>query len=170
MKHFIFTLFVALFGFSLVCPAQGKKAKTDLSPGQSSPEFCFRDIKNKEVSLKDFRGKYVYIDVWATWCGPCCGELPHLAKLERRFKDKDIVFVSISLDDRKKDWADFVKKNRLGGVQLFANGEKTWTEAYGIESIPRFILIDKKGRIVNAKMTRPSDPETGRTLLKLKGI
>lgn len=170
MKYLMLIVFLFLYGLSPVCMAQEKKEKTEIVPGQRSPEFSFRDINNKEVCLKDFKGKYVYIDVWATWCGPCCGELPHLKKLERKFKGKKIAFVSISLDNRKKDWVEFVKQNKLGGVQLFANGAQEWTSAYDIQLIPRFILIDKKGKVVNAKMTRPSNPETEKTLLNLKGI
>lgn len=170
MKYLIFIALFFLCGLTQVSVAQEKKEKVEIAPGERSPEFSFRDINNKEVCLKDFKGKYVYIDVWATWCGPCCQELPHLKKLERKFKGKKIAFVSISLDSRKKDWAEFVKKNKLGGVQLFANGAQEWTKAFDVRLIPRFILIDKKGRVVNAKMTRPSEPETEKTLSNLKGI
>lgn len=143
---------------------------SSLEPGQMSPSFNFKDINNKQVKLEDFKGKYVYIDVWATWCAPCCVEIPLLQKLARKFRRKKIVFVSVSIDKDKKEWSQFVKKYNLEGVQLWTGGNITWTDAYQITSIPRFILIDKEGRIVNAKMTRPSDPETEKTLSNLKGI
>ena len=63
--------------------AEGTKADT-LKAGMDSPDFRYRDVNGKVVTLKDLRGKYVYIDVWATWCGPCCMEIPHLKELERK--------------------------------------------------------------------------------------
>ena len=120
--------------------------------------------------MNDLKGKYVYIDVWATWCGPCKGELPYLKELEKKMHGKKIVFVSISCDKDKAAWEKMVKEKELGGVQLHNGGDREFMTAYNITGIPRFILLDKKGKIVNAKMTRPSNPETEKTLNALKGI
>ena len=142
-----------------------------LKPGEPSVDFCFLDIHGKSVSLKDLKGKYVYIDVWATWCGPCNAEIPYLKKLEEEMKGKKIVFVGMSTDTDKKKWETFVEKNGLGGIQLF-QGKKggEFKRFYMIDYIPRFILLDKKGRIVDAFMTRPYDEKTKEKLIKLKGI
>ncbi|WP_303326822.1 TlpA family protein disulfide reductase [Butyricimonas paravirosa] len=141
-----------------------------LESGQPSFNFRYLDVNGKWVSLKDLKGKYVYIDVWATWCGPCKAEIPYLKALEKEMKRKKIVFVSISIDENKKEWKTFVEMEKLGGIQLYAGKVKDLVSFYGIDAIPRFILLDKKGNIVNAFMTRPSDKKTKETLMILKGI
>lgn len=128
-----------------------------------SPTFNYVTIAGEKVKLEDLRGKYVYIDVWATWCGPCRGEIPYLAKVEEKYKEKNIAFVSISVDEDKdfNKWKKFVADKQLGGIQLFA--DKNWNSefitAFGINSIPRFILIDPKGVVINSDAPRPSEQQ-----------
>ena len=138
---------------------------------EKSPSFDYLSYLGKKIKLEDFAGKYVYIDVWATWCGPCIGQIPSLQKIESKFHDKNIVFISISVDEQKdfEKWKKFVADKSLSGVQLFA--DKNWNsdfiKAFGINSIPRFILIDPKGIIVNSDAPRPSQPELLELLEKL---
>ena len=123
-----------------------------------------KDINGKSVKSSDLKGKYVYIDLWATWCGPCKGEMPSLAVLEEEFAGKDITFVSISID-RNKDidlWKKTVADMKLGGIQLHLAEDWDWLKNFmpnGM-SVPRFILLDREGKIVDANMTRPSDKVT----------
>lgn len=131
-----------------------------LVAGRPSPDFTFVDINGKQVSLKDLRGRYVYIDVWATWCVPCRGELPHLKKLEETFKGMNIAFVSLSCDKDKAKWEKMVKDDQMGGIQLWGDAGNAFLNAYRVQTIPRFIFLDPEGRIVNPDMTRPSQPET----------
>lgn len=131
-----------------------------LAAGQPSPGFRCPDINGKEICLADFRGRYVYIDIWATWCLPCRGELPHLEKLARQMKSRNISFISLSCDQDKDAWEKIVRKEKLGGIQLYGGKEDPFIQAYVVRSIPRFILIDPRGNIVNADMSRPSDPRT----------
>ena len=147
-----------------------QEKKEELKAGDQSPVFKYVDINGKEVSLSDLKGKYVYIDVWATWCPPCKGELPHLKELEKKMHGKKMVFVSISCDKDKAAWEKMVKEQGLGGIQLHNGGDREFMKAYNITGIPRFILLDKKGKIINPKMTRPSNPETEKTLNALKGL
>jgi len=139
--------------------------------GKPSPSFNYENFKGGTTKLEDFKGKYVYIDVWATWCGPCRQEIPFLQKVEEKYHGKDIVFTSISIDTAKdhEKWKKMVGDKTLGGVQLIA--DKDWksdfTQAYGINSIPRFILIDPKGNVVDADAKRPSDPALQEQLDKL---
>lgn len=127
-----------------------------------SPTFNYENHKGGMTKLEDLRGKYVYIDVWATWCGPCLAELPSLKKVEEKFHGKNIEFVSISIDTKKdyEKWKKFVVTKELGGVQLFADNDwnSEWVKAYGITGIPRFILLDRKGNVINASADRPSSP------------
>ncbi len=149
--------------------------------GKPSPNFeNFENYLGGTTSLKDLRGKYVYVDVWATWCGPCKAEIPHLKILEEEFHGKNITFLSISVDNgrgykdnslalSKEGWKKMIADKKMGGVQLFSdkNWESEFVKGYGIRSIPRFILIDPKGNVVDANMTRPSNHKTKERLAKL---
>jgi thiol-disulfide isomerase/thioredoxin len=133
-----------------------------LKTGVPSPAFDYENHKGGKTSLESLKGKYVYIDVWATWCGPCHREIPALQKLEEDYKAKNIAFVSISIDAKKdyEKWKKMVTDKQLGGIQLIADSD--WNSQfaldYAIMSIPRFILLDPDGKIVNADAPRPSDP------------
>jgi thiol-disulfide isomerase/thioredoxin len=133
-----------------------------------SPSFDYENHKGGKTKLEDFKGKYVYIDVWATWCGPCRAEIPSLKKVEEKYHGKNIEFISISVDvDKDHDkWKTFVDEKQLGGIQLFA--DKNWNsdfmKSFGVTSIPRFILIDPNGKVVKSDATRPSNPELQKTL------
>ena len=133
-----------------------------LRAGKVSPKFTGTDINGKQVTLESLRGKYIYIDVWATWCGPCRGELPHLKKLEEAYKDKDIHFVSLSCDQNKEAWEKMVTKDQLQGIQLHVGPNASFLDEYMINGIPRFIILDREGKIVKANAPRPSNPETAK--------
>lgn len=139
-----------------------------LVKGKQSPSFNFMDDKGNRVKLEDLRGSYVYIDCWATWCGPCKAQIPHLKKLEEKYHNSNIKFVSISSDKDSKKWKDFVKKNSLTGIQLIAGRGSKFFKDYKINGIPRFILIDKEGKIIDANAPRPSEPKLIKILDSLK--
>ncbi len=136
------------------------KTKT-LAKGQPSPKFDYENHKGSNTSLDDLKGKYVYIDVWATWCGPCKREIPYLKEVEQEYHGKNIEFVGISIDRKEdyKTWKDFVTSEELVGIQLYADNawKSQFVTDYGIEGIPRFILVDPQGKIVSADAPRPSD-------------
>lgn len=134
-----------------------------LKPGSPSPSFDYENYVGGNTKLADLKGKYLYIDIWATWCGPCLGEIPHLKKVEKEFHDADIEFVSISIDElqSRDKWRNMIKKRELGGTQLLADNDwnSDFIQSYGIRGIPRFILLDDKGNIVSADAERPSNPQ-----------
>ncbi|WP_298513035.1 TlpA disulfide reductase family protein [uncultured Kordia sp.] len=134
-----------------------------LVAGNASPKFNYENHKGGKTTLEDLKGKYVYIDVWATWCGPCIKEIPSLKKVEKKYHNKNIEFVSISIDDKDDHaaWKKMVDDKDLGGIQLMADNDwkSQFVTEYAIEGIPRFILIDPNGNIVNADAPRPSSPE-----------
>lgn len=138
-----------------------------LKPGDKGYEFKYEDKNGKMVSFSDFKGKVVLVDTWATWCGPCKVEIPHLKKLEKEMESKDVAIVSISVDEEKdkEKWKQMIQDENLGGVQLFAKGWSEITKYYKITGIPRFMVFDKQGKIVTVDAPRPSSPEL-KTLLE----
>ncbi len=145
--------------------------KTMKLQGQPSPSFAYENHKGGKTTLEDLRGKYVYIDAWATWCGPCIREIPAMKEVEKKYHGKNIEFVSISIDEKKdyEKWKKFVKDKEMGGIQLYA--DNAWNSdfmvAYGVKSIPRFILIGPDGKVISADAPRPSSPELVSQLDKL---
>lgn len=132
----------------------------DTRAGGIAADFTYPDVNGKMVSLSDFKGKVVLVDVWATWCGPCRGEIPHLKKLEEEMHGKDVVFLGVSVDEvkDKQKWLDFIEKEGLKGVQVLAGGWSKITKDYKINGIPRFMVFDRKGNIVSVDAPRPSNP------------
>lgn len=133
-----------------------------LMNGKPAPTFEYQTPQGKKISLNSFKGKLVYIDIWATWCGPCLRELPSLQALEDKYgKSNDIVFVSVSIDQDKSNWLAMVKNKNMGGVQLLADAD--WSSKiindYRISGIPRFILVGKEGEIIDANAPRPSSSD-----------
>jgi len=130
--------------------------------GTISPSFEYENYKGGKTKLEDLRGKYVYIDNWATWCGPCIREIPAMKEIEKKYHGKNITFVSISIDEKKdyEKWRKMVASKELGGVQLIADAawQSKFMQDYGVQSIPRFILIGPDGKVVDANAKRPSDP------------
>lgn len=136
--------------------------KSVLAKGNPSPVFeNYHNYKGGETSLSDLKGKYVYIDVWATWCGPCKAEIPFLKAMEKAYHGKNIEFVSISVDKQadKDKWEEMIVEKELSGLQLLADKDfqSEFVQDYAIRGIPRFILIDPEGNIVDANAPRPSN-------------
>ncbi len=131
-------------------------------PGMPAPDFNYEQFgSTNKVSLSSLAGKVVYIDVWATWCGPCRREIPDLQTLEADYKNQNIAFVSVSIDESREAWESMVSDDQLGGIQLLA--ENDWKSSicadYKINGIPRFILVGSDGKIISADADRPSSAE-----------
>jgi len=138
--------------------------------GKMSPDFRALDVSGKFYTLADFKGKYLYIDLWATWCGPCRREIPFLKKLEEDYKGRNITFLSLSTDARRSDWLKMIQAQQLSGIQLFLGAGQRFQVAYKAEGIPHFILLDPEGKIVNGNMLRPSSPDVRAYLDALPGL
>jgi thiol-disulfide isomerase/thioredoxin len=132
--------------------------KSKLVKGKPAIGFTYPGLDGKNVSLADLKGKYVYIDLWASWCGPCKRELPYSQKMVEKFKNKNIAFVFISIDEDETAWRNAVKKENLSGINLLAkegfNAEIM--KAYGVRGIPHYLLIDAEGNIISSNAMRPS--------------
>ncbi len=148
--------------------------------GSPAPTFeDYENFKGGTTSLSDLEGKFVYVDVWATWCAPCKAEIPYLKEIEADYHDKNIAFVSMSIDDdrthggswekAKSDWKAMVANKDLGGIQIYApeGWQSDFVTGFQIKGIPRFILIDPEGNVADPSAPRPSNPELRETLNKL---
>ncbi|HMQ08300.1 MAG TPA: TlpA disulfide reductase family protein [Saprospiraceae bacterium] len=134
-----------------------------LEKGQLAPGFDGKTPDGKIVHINDLQGQYVYIDVWATWCGPCLAEIPPLKDLEKKYHGSNIVFLGVSIDQEKdrQKWKSFLIEREIPGLQIME--ENDWSSEiaknYNIKGIPRYILIDPQGTIITANAPRPSNPE-----------
>jgi thiol-disulfide isomerase/thioredoxin/predicted ester cyclase len=137
-----------------------RKTAVDNMPKEGEPaiDFNYPDIEGNKFSLANFKGNLVYVDVWATWCGPCIAEIPSLQQLETDYHDKNITFMSISVDKDQEAWKNMVVEKELGGVQLWADSRDV-SENYAIMSIPRFLLFDAEGNVISTNAPRPSSEE-----------
>lgn len=125
--------------------------------GSAIPPAIFKDANGTDVRLQDLQGKYIYIDLWASWCVPCIKEIPYLHELEKLYSDKNIVFVSISIDESKKAWRDKMAELNLPGHQ-WELGESNYDQYMNVTGIPHFILYGPDGRLLQYKAPRPSAP------------
>ncbi len=140
------------------------KQYSELEPlrsGNDAPDFEYESLEGEMVSLSSLKGNVIYVDIWATWCGPCISEFPSYKKLKERLKNADDVkWIYVSVDDQKdkEKWIKFLAKNELDGIQLF--GDSGWEsgimDSYKVQGIPRYLLIDKEGKIFSANASRPS--------------
>lgn len=137
--------------------ARNKLVIENLSKGNAAPYFEGVTLDGGKVSLSDLTGKYVIIDVWATWCGPCVLQSPHFEKYALKYKKENIHFMALSIDKRKDNWFIDAKSKSKTVLQLLATDSPLFEKDYSVRSIPRFILIDPKGDFVNSKMPFPSE-------------
>ncbi len=129
-----------------------------IMPGKEVPDFSFINIEGDSVKLSDLRGDLVYIDIWATWCGPCIAEHPHWDKMKEEYKDQPISFLTVSIDDNLEPWEKMVKSKNMEGLQWLAeNGWKSEiAQHFMVNAIPRFLLLDKEGKVIDPSAERPS--------------
>lgn len=124
--------------------------------GDLAIDFKYADKDGNKLSLSSFNGNLIYVDVWATWCGPCVAEIPSLQKLESDYHGKNITFMSVSVDEDKEAWKKMVADKELSGIQLWADGWSKITKDYAIFGIPRFMLFDTEGNVISTNAPRPS--------------
>ena len=129
-------------------------------PGTDLGNFNFKNEKGEVVALGDFKGKYVFIDLWSTGCNPCVGEIPYIKEMEHRFAGNPIAWVSVSLDLDEKEWKDFLVKNNMKGIQLLCEKgfKHPFIQQIGLSGIPRFVLLDKESKVIDYSAMRPSNP------------
>lgn len=127
--------------------------------GKAAPAFTLKNDKGETYSLADFQGKVVYLDLWASWCGPCRQEIPSLRDIYEKYKTDDrIEIIGIAVHDRYNPWKKALEEDKPGWMQLY-DADGLVAQAYEANAIPRYILIDKKGNIVDMNAPSPSNRE-----------
>lgn len=147
------------------------RARIDSREGMMAPHYAARTIKGDSISLGINAGKYVLLDFWASWCGPCRAEMPLISELKSQFVGKQFSIISVSLDRNRKDFDSALAKYKMDWPQVF--GDWDLIKAFNVSAIPAIFLIDPAGRIiykdgeVNTSGTSTSDPELKRLIAML---
>ncbi len=137
------------------------KETESLNQGAVAPDFKLTDLAGKTVSLSDFKGRFVCINFWATWCSPCIKSIPEKNTLQRKYKNSEIVFINVCVDSDNKKWESLIKDNDFQGVHLICKGD--WINilyrSYYITGIPHYVLVDEKGKIIKNKVASINELE-----------
>ena len=164
----VYTTLLSRFGDS---PNLRQKVERDVKRldkvGKPAPAFASEDIKGTTVRLDAYRGKYVLIDFWATWCAPCIGELPRLQAAYRTYHDAGFAIIGVSLDESKTAVVDFARARNIPWPQLHnASGSTDLVEGFGVSSVPATYLIDPEGMVVRIDLRGKALDETLSRLIK----
>ena len=136
--------------------------------GQKALDFTLTDLDGKKVSLKDLKGKNVYINFWATWCPWCIKELPDIEKVYQEYKDKDLVVLAVDIGEDKATVKNFITRNSYN-FKVLLDTDQSVAQAYGISSIPVSIFIDKDGNIASKRVGALSEEEMQSYVKQLTG-
>jgi len=122
--------------------------------GSVAPDFTMNDTEGKPFSLSSLKGKYVLVDFWASWCGPCRAENPNVVAAYQKFKDKNFTVLGVSLDEDRDKWLQAIEKDELNWKQVseLKGWETTVVNLYGFDGIPYNVLIDPNGKIIAAEL------------------
>lgn len=134
-----------------------------LEKGQPAFDLQFTDANGELHSLKEFQGELLYVDLWATWCGPCIAELPAFERLKEDFEDQPVAFIPISIDTDVERWKRYLESNELPQSKEYLINRLDLDD-YKVITIPRYFLIDRDFNIIDVFATVPSDEETRRQI------
>jgi thiol-disulfide isomerase/thioredoxin len=163
MKRALFTLFTLI---STTTGAQDSLwfanylGQFSADTGTFLPNTSLINSKGEAVTLSDFAGKVIYVDIWATWCGPCIGEFPYEAQLIKRLRDthldSSVQVINICTWSTKENWEEAIKKYQLEGVNLFST-DSAIVSKWKIESWPTYLLLNAKGKVIGKRISSPDE-------------
>ena len=148
--------------FKKANPLNGAEFNEKLAQIKSIHELSSTDVYGKRIDFKNFKGYYIFLDFWASWCKPCIADIPYLKKIINEFKTDSIKFISISLDTDKKKWEKAIFFNKINWMQVsdlvgFHGLIPTYCKI--VLGVPQYVLVDRDGKIINSDAPRPDDPE-----------
>lgn len=154
-KIFIYSLFIVLVSFALSFSSDKSREELFLKIGiqpikrnTRAPDFCLEDLNGKKSELNNFKGKVIFLNFWATWCGPCKEEMPSMELLFQQFKEKDFVLLSISVDyEGRKPVGEFIKRQRYT-FPVLLDPKCDVLDLYEVKRIPTTIIIDKNRKVI----------------------
>ena len=128
---------------------QFKERKTDVL--NTYPKLSGENVKGEIINLDQYKGSWILLDVWATWCVPCCGEIPYISAMEEKFEGKNVVFLSMSVnkEQERETWIEKIEESDMKGLQLrWQQDRKELYELFGITGVPHFAIIDPEGKLI----------------------
>ncbi len=154
-KVFIYSLFIVLVSFTLSFSSEKSREELFLKIGiqpikrdTKAPDFRLENLKGEKLELKYFKGKVIFLNFWATWCGPCKEEMPSMEILYQQFKEKDFVFISISVDyEGRKSVKNFIEKQRYT-FPVLLDPKCDVLDLYEVKRIPTTIIIDRNKKVI----------------------
>jgi peroxiredoxin len=150
------TVLVIILSLKLNDSAFEFSNQVDIASGTPAPDFTFPGLDEKLVSLFDYKGKVVLVNIWATWCPPCVEEMPSMEKLYRKFKGQNFEILAVSIDEPGLEAvAPFMKKSNLTFPALI-DSEGTIKAVYGVTGVPESFIVDKQGIFIK-KIVGPVD-------------
>nr|WP_121270989.1 TlpA disulfide reductase family protein [Pedobacter schmidteae] len=123
-----------------------------IANGRKAPDFAYPDVNGKKWSPKDFKGKYLIIDFWASWCGPCRQEIPHLKEVYKKYQNKGLDILAVSVDAREADWKKAMAEEKMAWPQVNAKESKPVMASYLFSGIPYLVVVDKEGNIIEKNL------------------
>lgn len=164
-KHFIFSLLCFLPGWLFVARAEASDSLSVATKNLS--HYSFNDKEGKSFRLDSLKGNYVYLEIWSISCGPCLREMEQLDRLKPEFKDAPIRFVAICVENNETAWRAFLERRKLSGLHLITPIFSPFLKENGFIAVPRFVLLDKNGKIIHSQAPKPSDPKLKQLLTDL---
>ena len=155
--------------YDMLLPAFEKAM--ELAPGRQAPHFKLMSAEGEEFNLKDLQGKLVYVDFWASWCGPCLAEMPYTRELIEQYQEHEgIAFLFISIDDDEEAWRQAMEEENIPGIHVWSQGFNSEVpQAYNVSAIPNYFLIAPDGTILDPFPPRPSSGQLGEIFEKNMG-
>jgi len=165
MKYRTLIAFFLVFLMSAtMVTGQSSDSKANDKSASKTKIVDLNDEKHQKMSLDDvlkkYKGQVIYLDFWASWCGPCKKEMPYSQELKKEYAGKDIAFVYISTDKNGSSWQNMIDNLEISGFHYRASPDVKMeiVERFNLQYIPRYVLINKDGKVADANAKRPSDP------------
>lgn len=164
----IYKYLVVFFSFMfLTVNVQAMTERDSTRRAKDTRLYVFRDTLDREWKFGDLKGNYIFLEIWSMSCGPCLRQMPYFEELSRKYKEHPIRFISICVENNIPLWKKFLKQKKMSGIHWITPILSPFLRENGFMAVPRFVLLDKEGRVLWSKAKQPSDPELKKDLDQL---